>query len=45
VRYSYGLFSRIGGLLVRFDFNDRLSVETRSGDEDSVDLLYTVEKD
>jgi translocation and assembly module TamB len=45
VRYSYGLFSRIGGLLVRFDVNERLGVETRSGDEDSVDLLYTVEKD
>jgi translocation and assembly module TamB len=45
VRYSYGLFSRIGGLLVRFSFNDRLDVEARSGDEDSVDLLYTVEKD
>jgi translocation and assembly module TamB len=45
VRYSYGLFSRIGGLLVRFSFNDKLSVEARSGDEDSVDLLYTVEKD
>ena len=44
VRYSYGLFTRIGGLLVRFSFNDRLSVEARSGDEDSVDLLYTVEK-
>jgi translocation and assembly module TamB len=45
VRYSYGLFTRIGGLLVRFSFNDRLSVEARSGDEDSVDLLYTVEKE
>jgi translocation and assembly module TamB len=45
VRYSYGLFSRIGGLLVRFSFNDRLDVEARSGDEDSVDLLYTVEKE
>ena len=45
VRYSYGLFSRIGGLLVRFSFNDKLSVEARSGDEDSVDLLYTVEKE
>ena len=45
VRYSYGLFSRIGGLLVRFGFSDKLSVEARSGDEDSVDLLYTVERD
>jgi translocation and assembly module TamB len=44
VRYTYGLFNRIGGLLVRFRFNDRLSLETRSGDDKSMDLLYTVEK-
>jgi len=44
-RYSYGLFNRIGGLLLRFKFNEHLSVETRSGDQKSMDLLYTVEKD
>jgi translocation and assembly module TamB len=45
IRYSYGLFNRIGGLLLRFRVNERLSIETRSGDEKSMDLLYTVEKD
>ena len=45
IRYSYGLFNRIGGLLLRFKFNEHLSVETRSGDQKSMDLLYTVEKD
>jgi translocation and assembly module TamB len=45
VRYSYGLFNKIGGLLVRFKMNDRLSLETRSGDQKSMDLLYTIEKD
>lgn len=45
LRYSYGLFNRIGGLLLRFKINDRLSIETRSGDQKSMDLLYTVEKD
>jgi translocation and assembly module TamB len=45
VRYSYGLFNRIGGLLVRFDINNRLSLETRSGGQKSMDLLYKVEKD
>ena len=45
IRYSYGLFNRIGGLLVRFRVNERLSIETRSGDQKSMDLLYTVEKD
>ena len=32
IRYSYGLFNRIGGLLLRFKVNDRLSIETRSGE-------------
>lgn len=45
IRYSYGLFNRIGGLLLRFRVNERLSLETRSGDQKSMDLLYTVEKD
>lgn len=44
IRYSYGLFNRIGGLLLRFRVNDRLSIETRSGEQKSMDLLYTVEK-
>jgi translocation and assembly module TamB len=45
IRYSYGLFNRIGGLLLRFKVNDRFSIETRSGEHKSMDLLYTVEKD
>jgi translocation and assembly module TamB len=45
VRYSYGLFNKIGGLLLRFRVNERFSIETRSGDQQSMDLLYTVEKD
>jgi translocation and assembly module TamB len=45
IRYSYGLFNRIGGLLLRFKVNERLSIETRSGERKSMDLLYTVEKD
>ena len=45
IRYSYGLFNRIGGLLLRFEVNDRLSIETRSGEQESMDLFYTVEKD
>ena len=45
VRYSYGLFNRIGGLLLQYRLNDRFSIETRSGDQKSMDLLYTIEKD
>jgi translocation and assembly module TamB len=45
IRYSYGLFNRIGGLLLRFKVNERLSIETRSGGQKSMDLIYTVEKE
>jgi len=45
IRYTYGLFNRIGGLLMRFNLNNRLSLETRSGDYRSMDLIYTVERD
>jgi len=45
VRYTYGLFNRIGGLLLHFRMTDRFSLETRSGDEKSMDILYVVEKD
>ncbi|MGD2168541.1 MAG: translocation/assembly module TamB domain-containing protein, partial [Gammaproteobacteria bacterium] len=44
-RYSYGLFNRIGGLLLRYRINDQFSLETRSGEHNSMDLLYTLEKD
>jgi translocation and assembly module TamB len=44
LRYSYGLFNRIGGLLLRYRITDRLSIETQSGEQKSMDLLYTVEK-
>ena len=44
-RYTYGLFNRIGGLLLRYRINERFSLETRSGEHNSMDLLYTLEKD
>jgi len=43
--YSYGLFNRLGGFLLRYQINDRFSLETRSGGEKSMDLLYSIEKD
>ncbi len=45
IRYTYGLFNRIGGVLLRFDVTDRVSLETRSGDYRSMDLIYTLERD
>lgn len=45
VRYSYGLFNRIGGLLLRYRINDKVSLETESGEQHSMHILYTVERD
>ena len=45
IRYTYGLFNRIGGLLMSFNVTDRVSLETRSGDYRSMDLIYTLERD
>ena len=45
IRYSYGLFNRIGGLLLRFKVSDKFSIETRSGDQESMDVIYNIEKD
>jgi len=45
VRYTYGLFNRVGGLLRQFRLTDRLSLETRSEDDRSVDILYVVDRD
>lgn len=45
IRYSYGLFNRIGGLLLRFKVSDKVSIETRSGDQESMDVIYNIEKD
>lgn len=45
IRYTYGLFNRIGGLLMSFSVTDRVSLETRSGDYRSMDLIYTLERD
>jgi translocation and assembly module TamB len=44
VRYSYGLFSRLGALLLRYRLNNRLSLEARSSEDQSLDLIYTRER-
>jgi hypothetical protein len=43
--YTYGLFNRLGGFLLRYEINDRFALETRSGSEKSMDLLYSIEKE
>jgi translocation and assembly module TamB len=44
VRYAYGVFTEIGNLLLRYRLSERLTVEAGSGESQSMDLLYTVEK-
>jgi translocation and assembly module TamB len=44
VRYAYGVFTEIGNLLLRYRLSERLTVEAGSGESQSMDLLYTIEK-
>lgn len=43
-RYAYGVFSRLGTLLVRYRLSQRLTLEAGAGEVQSIDLLYLVEK-
>jgi translocation and assembly module TamB len=43
-RYAYGVFSRLGTLLLQYRLSERLTLEAGSGENQTIDLLYTVEK-
>lgn len=43
-RYAYGVFSRLGTLLIRYRLSKRLTLEAGAGEANSIDLLYLVEK-
>lgn len=43
-RYAYGVFSRLGTLLLRYRLSQRLTLEAGAGEQQSIDLLYQVEK-
>jgi translocation and assembly module TamB len=45
LRFTYGLFNRIGTVLARYRLNRNLSVEAASGEEQSLDLVYSIERD
>lgn len=42
VQYAYGVFDQISSVLLRLKINDRLSLESSSGESQSVDLIYSV---
>lgn len=44
VRYTYGLFSRLGGFLLRYDLNKRFSLEAQTGEDQSLEVIYTVDR-
>lgn len=43
-RYAYGVFNRLGTLLLRYRLSERLSLEAGAGQTQSIDILYTVQK-
>ena len=45
VGYSQGLFSPEGAVLLRLRLSRRFELESRSGNEQSVDLFYKIERD
>jgi len=40
LEYNYGVFSRVGGLLLDYQLNERLSLRAQSGSEESIELIY-----
>ncbi|MCB1682967.1 MAG: translocation/assembly module TamB domain-containing protein, partial [Pseudomonadales bacterium] len=43
LRYTYGVFSRLGGVLLRYSLNKRLSVQGQAGDAQSIEIRYGVD--
>lgn len=41
VQYSYDVLGRIGGILFSYQLTDRLSLETKTGEENSAQIIYT----
>lgn len=43
LRYTYSVFSRIGGVLLRYQLTDRVSVQGKTGDSQSIEIRYGVD--
>ncbi len=43
-RYAYSAFSRLGTLLLRYRLSERVVLEAGTGDSQSIDILYSVER-
>ncbi len=44
LQYAFGIFDNIGNVLLRYTLTDRLTFESESGEEQSLDLFYSVKK-
>jgi len=44
-RYAYGVFSRLGMLLLRYRMSERITLEASAGETQAIDVLYSVETD
>lgn len=44
-RYAYGVFSRIGMILIRYRLTENLSLEAGAGEAQSIDILYSIDKE
>ncbi|MEO0576826.1 MAG: translocation/assembly module TamB domain-containing protein, partial [Pseudomonadota bacterium] len=42
LQYAYGVFDQISSVLLRWQLNQRLALESTSGETQSVDLIYQV---
>ncbi len=45
VEYGYGLIDQLGELLLRYQLNDRLILESRTGSVSNLDIVYSVKKE
>ena len=44
IEYGYGLIDQLGTLLLRYQLNERLVLESRTGATSNLDLVYRVRK-
>ena len=44
VEYGYGIIDKLGTLLLRYQLNDRLVLESRTGTGSNLDIVYSVKK-
>ncbi len=44
VRYTYGLFNRIGTLYISYDIGAGFSIEAGSGEQQTLDLMYSIDR-